>query len=259
MGKQKETGDNLLEKCLKWLYAIRNKSIAYKYLVKSFFVLVVDFNISLIMYSLELFVLSSHAQNINAGFWELFGFNGLLLYLIIILNGGMDNDELSRTLLIYYFLRNRRKVNYSIIKNIMVIFIVIALIHILFPIIEKFALGLEWSQSATLIIGFVIIALFVYIPLTESIVDEINYCKAKARGATVLFLAILCIFTYLHSDIVSGDMGNISEIAIFAIGQLAFAESAIGNYKAMYRKLGEDNKNDIHKYLQDVDEQYKKK
>lgn len=53
-------------------------------------------------------------------------------------------------------------------------------------------------------------------------------------------------------------VGNIYDIMIFAIGQIAFAESAISNYKSMYKKLKEEKKDEVEKYLEGVDKQYEK-
>lgn len=59
-------------------------------------------------------------------------------------------------------------------------------------------------------------------------------------------------------DMSSDDVGNIYDIMIFAIGQIAFAESAISNYKSMYKKLKEEKKDEVEKYLEGVDKQYEK-
>ena len=53
-------------------------------------------------------------------------------------------------------------------------------------------------------------------------------------------------------------INEIYDIMIFAIGQIAFAESAISNYKSMYKKLKEEKKDEVEKYLEGVDKQYEK-
>ena len=59
-------------------------------------------------------------------------------------------------------------------------------------------------------------------------------------------------------DTSSDNVGNIYDIIIFAIGQIAFAESAISNYKSMYKKLKEEKKDEVERYLEEVDKQYEK-
>lgn len=72
------------------------------------------------------------------------------------------------------------------------------------------------------------------------------------------FLILLVIYITSMMDMSSDDVGNIYDIMIFAIGQIAFAESAISNYKSMYKKLKEEKKDEVEKYLEGVDKQYEK-
>ena len=179
--------------------------------------------------------------------------------LIILLNWGTGQDNYSEVLLSYYYLISRRKrYQYNWIKIIVILFVIVFLISTLCQEIDIIAQALKFNLPETLIIGFVIISLFIYIPLTECVIDEVKFYRVKSIASIVQFLILLVIYITSMMDMSSDDVGNIYDIMIFAIGQIAFAESAISNYKSMYKKLKEEKKDEVEKYLEGVDKQYEK-
>lgn len=179
--------------------------------------------------------------------------------LIILLNWGTGQDNYSEVLLSYYYLISKRKrYQYNWIKIIVILFVIVFLISTLCQEIDIIAQALKFNLPETLIIGFVIISLFIYIPLTECVIDEVKFYRVKSITSIVQFLILLVIYITSMMDMSSDDVGNIYDIMIFAIGQIAFAESAISNYKSMYKKLKEEKKDEVEKYLEGVDKQYEK-
>lgn len=151
-----------------------------------------------------------------------------------------------------------KKYQYNWIKIIVILFVIVFLISTLCQEIDIIAQALKFNLPETLIIGFVIISLFIYIPLTECVIDEVKFYRVKSIASIVQFLILLVIYITSMMDMSSDDVGNIYDIMIFAIGQIAFAESAISNYKSMYKKLKEEKKDEVEKYLEGVDKQYEK-
>lgn len=179
--------------------------------------------------------------------------------MIILLNWGTGQDNYSEVLLSYYYLISKRKrYQYNWIKIIVILFVIVFLISTLCQEIDIIAQALKFNLPETLIIGFVIISLFIYIPLTECVIDEVKFYRVKSITSIVQFLILLVIYITSMMDMSSDDVGNIYDIMIFAIGQIAFAESAISNYKSMYKKLKEEKKDEVEKYLEGVDKQYEK-
>lgn len=157
-----------------------------------------------------------------------------------------------------YDSNKRKKYQYNWIKIIVILFVIVFLISTLCQEIDIIAQALKFNLPETLIIGFVIISLFIYIPLTECVIDEVKFYRVKSIASIVQFLILLVIYITSMMDMSSDDVGNIYDIMIFAIGQIAFAESAISNYKSMYKKLKEEKKDEVEKYLEGVDKQYEK-
>lgn len=179
--------------------------------------------------------------------------------LIILLNWGTGQANYSEVLLSYYYLISRRKrYQYNWIKIIVILIVIVFLISTLCQEIDFIAQSLKLNLSETLTIGFVIICLFIYIPLTECVIDEVKFYRVKSIASIVQFLILLIIYITSMMDMSSDNVGNIYDIIIFAIGQIAFAESAIGNYKSMYKKLKEEKKDEVERYLEEVDKQYEK-
>ena len=159
----------------------------------------------------------------------------------------------------YYLISKRKRYQYNWIKIIVILFVIVFLISTLWQEIDIIAQALKFNLPETLIIGFVIISLFIYIPLTECVIDEVKFYRVKSIASIVQFLILLVIYITSMMDMSSDDVGNICDIMIFAIGQIAFAESAISNYKSMYKKLKEEKKDEVEKYLEGVEKKYEKK
>lgn len=246
----------IVEKCLQWLYATRKKRFGYRIIVG---IILLVLGLALILYILEAFLLYNCIGNNGADFARILSVVVSTVILIILLNWGTGQDNYSEVLLSYYYLISKRKrYQYNWIKIIVILFVIVFLISTLCQEIDIIAQALKFNLPETLIIGFVIISLFIYIPLTECVIDEVKFYRVKSIASIVQFLILLVIYITSMMDMSSDDVGNIYDIMIFAIGQIAFAESAISNYKSMYKKLKEEKKDEVEKYLEGVDKQYEK-
>ena len=243
----------IVEKCLQWLYATRKKRFGHRIIVGIILLVLLVLGLALILYILEAFLLYNCIGNNGADFARILSVVVSTVILIILLNWGTGQDNYSEVLLSYYYLISKRKrYQYNWIK------IIVILISTLCQEIDIIAQALKFNLPETLIIGFVIISLFIYIPLTECVIDEVKFYRVKSITSIVQFLILLVIYITSMMDMSSDDVGNIYDIMIFAIGQIAFAESAISNYKSMYKKLKEEKKDEVEKYLEGVDKQYEK-
>lgn len=246
----------IVEKCLQWLYATRKKRFGHRIIVG---IILLVLGLALILYILEAFLLYNCIGNNGADFARILSVVVSTVILIILLNWGTGQDNYSEVLLSYYYLISKRKrYQYNWIKIIVILFVIVFLISTLCQEIDIIAQALKFNLPETIIIGFVIISLFIYIPLTECVIDEVKFYRVKSIASIVQFLILLVIYITSMMDMSSDDVGNIYDIMIFAIGQIAFAESAISNYKSMYKKLKEEKKDEVEKYLEGVDKQYEK-
>ena len=228
----------IVEKCLQWLYATRKKQFGHRIIVGIILLVLLVLGLALILYILEAFLLYNCIGNNGADFARILSVVVSTVILIILLK--------------------RKKYQYNWIKIIVILFVIVFLISTLCQEIDIIAQALKFNLPETLIIGFVIISLFIYIPLTECVIDEVKFYRVKSIASIVQFLILLVIYITSMMDMSSDDVGNIYDIMIFAIGQIAFAESAISNYKSMYKKLKEEKKDEVEKYLEGVDKQYEK-
>lgn len=249
----------IVEKCLQWLYATRKKRFGHRIIVGIILLVLLVLGLALILYILEAFLLYNCIGNNGADFARILSVVVSTVILIILLNWGTGQDNYSEVLLSYYYLISKRKrYQYNWIKIIVILFVIVFLISTLCQEIDIIAQALKFNLPETLIIGFVIISLLIYIPLTECVIDEVKFYRVKSITSIVQFLILLVIYITSMMDMSSDDVGNIYDIMIFAIGQIAFAESAISNYKSMYKKLKEEKKDEVEKYLEGVDKQYEK-
>lgn len=248
----------IVEKCLQWLYATRKKQFGHRIIVGIILLVLLVLGLALILYILEAFLLYNCIGNNGADFARILSVVVSTVILIILLNWGTGQDNYSEVLLSYYLISKRKKYQYNWIKIIVILFVIVFLISTLCQEIDIIAQALKFNLPETLIIGFVIISLFIYIPLTECVIDEVKFYRVKSIASIVQFLILLVIYITSMMDMSSDDVGNIYDIMIFAIGQIAFAESAISNYKSMYKKLKEEKKDEVEKYLEGVDKQYEK-
>ena len=247
------------EKYLQWLYTTRKKRFGHRIIVGIILLVLLVLGLALILYILEAFLLYNCIGNNGADFARILSVVVSTVILIILLNWGTGQDNYSEVLLSYYYLISKRKrYQYNWIKIIVILFVIVFLISTLCQEIDIIAQALKFNLPETLIIGFVIISLFIYIPLTECVIDEVKFYRVKSIASIVQFLILLVIYITSMMDMSSDDVGNIYDIMIFAIGQIAFAESAISNYKSMYKKLKEEKKDEVEKYLEGVDKQYEK-
>ena len=247
----------IVEKCLQWLYATRKKRFGHRIIVGIILLVLLVLGLALILYILEAFLLYNCIGNNGADFARILSVVVSTVILIILLNWGTGQDNYSEVLLSYYYLM-RKRYQYNWIKIIVILFVIVFLISTLCQEIDIIAQALKFNLPETIIIGFVIISLFIYIPLTECVIDEVKFYRVKSIASIVQFLILLVIYITSMMDMSSDDVGNIYDIMIFAIGQIAFAESAISNYKSMYKKLKEEKKDEVEKYLEGVDKQYEK-
>lgn len=251
----------IVEKCLQWLYATRKKRFGHRIIVGIILLVLLVLGLALILYILEAFLLYNCIGNNGADFARILSVVVSTVILIILLNWGTGQDNYSEVLLSYYYyylISKRKRYQYNWIKIIVILFVIVFLISTLCQEIDIIAQALKFNLPETLIIGFVIISLFIYIPLTECVIDEVKFYRVKSIASIVQFLILLVIYITSMMDMSSDDVGNIYDIMIFAIGQIAFAESAISNYKSMYKKLKEEKKDEVEKYLEGVDKQYEK-
>ena len=241
----------IVEKCLQWLYATRKKRFGHRIIVGIILLVLLVLSLALILYILEAFLLYNCIGNNGADFARILSVVVSTVILIILLNWGTGQDNYSEVLLSYYYLISKRKrYQYNWIKIIVILFVIVFLISTLCQEIDIIAQALKFNLPETIIIGFVIISLFIYIPLTECVIDEVKFYRVKSIASIVQFLILLVIYITSMMDMSSDDVGNIYDIMIFAIGQIAFAESAISNYKSMYKKLKEEKKDEVEKYLE---------
>lgn len=247
----------LIEKCLRWLYVTRRKNVVYRVFVST----IIFLFLALIMIAafglLEMFLLYNLAGKNSANFFGISKIVFSILILIILLNWGTKQSDYSKELLTcYWLIKNREKKKHNWVKGILIVAISTVLILALTDEIDRIAILLKASLVETLIVGFGIITLFVYIPLTESIIDEMKFYKTKSIASVVLLAILLIIYMASKGNVQTEDMSNVYDIMIFSIGQLAFAESAIANLKCIYKKMKEDKKEKISEYFQEVDKEY---
>lgn len=250
----------IIEKGLQWLYAIRKKQFRYRMIVGIILLVLFAFGLALILYILEVILLHNVIGNNSIDFARILIVVVSTIILIILLNWGTGQDNYSEVLLSYYFIMSRgKRKQCNWIKIIGIVLVSAVLVSTLCQEIDIIAKALKFNLSETLIIGFVIISLAIYIPLTGCIIDEVKSYRVKSIAAIVQFLILLGIYITSMMDMSSNDVGNIYNIIIFVIGQITFAESAISNHKSMYKKMKEEKKDELRKYLEEVDKQYEKK
>ena len=161
--------------------------------------------------------------------------------LIILLNWGTGQDNYSEVLLSYYYLISKRKrYQYNWIKIIVILFVIVFLISTLCQEIDIIAQALKFNLPETLIIGFVIISLFIYIPLTECVIDEVKFYRVKSITSIVQFLILLVIYITSMMDMSSDDVGNIYDIIHFLRREMldftAFPVFFVSNLLLVQRK-----------------------
>ena len=97
-------------------------------------------------------------------------------------------------------------------KGILIVAISTVLILALTDEIDRIVILLKASLVETLIVGFGIITLFVYISLTESIIDEMKFYKTKSIASVVLLAILLIIYMASKGNVQTEDMSNIYDI-----------------------------------------------
>lgn len=180
-----------------------------------------------------------------------------MIVLIILLNKGTEENNYSKVLLIcYYLISKRKRHRHGWIKGIVILSLIAYLVFALCQEVDIIAQALNIKLIETVIIGLVIISLFIDILLTECIINEIKFYKVKIITSIVQFFALLVIYIASSMDMLPDELENIYDIIIFAIGQIAFAESAVSNCKSMYKKIGEEKKEEIEEYLASADKKF---
>lgn len=260
MGELNHMTSIFLEKCLQWLYVTRKKKLWYKIMITTLVQILFVMGISMILYILEVVFVYNFSNTNSPNFVRIVAVIVGVALLIFLLNAGIKSEEYSKILLGYHYLSTRRERKpYSKIKSIVIIIIIVLLSRAICKEIDNIAYAIELNFSETLIIGFSILALVLYIPLTECVIDEMESYRIKAIVSSILFIILIGIYITFKGDTSPENMEGVCEIAIFAIGQVAFAENAVSNYKNMYKALKEQKKEELEEYFQRVDMQYLQK
>ena len=156
----------IVEKCLQWLYATRKKRFGHRIIVGIILLVLLVLSLALILYILEAFLLYNCIGNNGADFARILSVVVSTVILIILLNWGTGQDNYSEVLLSYYYLISKRKrYQYNWIKIIVILFVIVFLISTLCQEIDIIAQALKFNLPETIIIGFVIISLFIYLSL----------------------------------------------------------------------------------------------
>lgn len=247
----------IIEICLQWLYATRKKQSIYKSLVEIILLIWFGFSLTLIWYVLEAFLLYNCIGYNSANFIRILSIVISMIVLIILLNKGTEENNYSKVLLIcYYLISKRKRHRHGWIKGIVILSLIAYLVFALCQEVDIIAQALNIKLIETVIIGLVIISLFIDILLTKCIINEIKFYKVKIITSIVQFFALLVIYIASSMDMLPDELENIYDIIIFAIGQIAFAESAVSNCKSMYKKIGEEKKEEIEEYLASADKKF---
>lgn len=262
----KEIGNYIIEKLLQWIYVTRNKKSIQKILVTliaaSLFVTGLSLSIYIVEMVVEIVVFNNQLDTNNTNFMSVVAIIICIMVLIFLSNIGVKKCEYSRIILSYFYLNMQRKseekqsgmVKWLRIGGIILSSII--LLELICKELDRWSIILKLNDSDTIVFGFVIIALCIYIPITEFIFDKIQYYKVQASASLVLFIVMFIAYASSIGSISKNDTSKVLSILIFAIGQIVFIVNAISSYKNMYKIIMEKYKIELEEYLRITDEKY---
>lgn len=250
----------MIEKVLQWMYAIRNKKIIYRRGISFGLLLLLVTGVAMAIYVCEYFLTFNEKYLMTFKFSRIWIIIACICGIVILVNKGVKYSECSRILLSYSYLRKENKKNrLSWWRKCGIVFLGAVLVELVSKEVDNIAIRMEANQIETLVVGFAVLAIVVYIPLVESAVNKVKYYKMQFLASIWLFIIMIVFFAMSMDGTV--DLGNdrVAEAAIFSIGQIAFAVAAVTNYKNMYVELEKENINKLTEYLLRVDIEYAKK
>lgn len=247
---------------LEWIYATRNKKKFYKSISWIIFLMLFMMGISMALFLGESIVFYSLPDRRIKSLLRIFCIVFCVVSIIVLNNYGQEHCQYSRILLSYYYLKriNKRsrfswnKLTGTIVLCVVLIVMLSKEIGYIFQSEKN-----NFSTNEILVVCLVVIALIVYLSLTEGIIDKVYYYKMQARASITLFFLMLYVYIESLSSVSENDSNIIWGIMLFAIGQIAFATSALSSYKKMYLVLKDRRKEELERYLQEVDNGYDEK
>lgn len=259
MNDLKEEVSTPVEIILQWIYANRKKPRKIRYVILISLFIIGVLSISFLVYYAGCFFLINHEGTEKYIFCRILIVVVSFALVILAQNWGEKQIEFSEVFLGYYYLVHKhKKEKNSIIKNVVLISGTIVGTNQLIKVIDVISDIRKINMFQSTVFGFEIISLFIYLPLTEFIIDEIKKYRIKANSSLVLFCILFWLYVFGGNNDEIANSENMTNIVIFAVGQIAFVESAIINKKNLYIKLKEEEKDELKKYLQNVDDGYKK-
>ncbi len=250
----------MVEKVLQWMYAMRNRKMVYRRGLGLGLLLLLITGVAMAIYVCEYFITFDEKYLMTIKFSRIWVIIACICGIIVLVNKGLKYSECSQILLSYFYLRKENKKNkLSWWRKIGIVFFSALLVELVSKEVDNIAIRMEANQKETLVVGFAVLAIVVYVPLVESAVNKIKYYKMQFLAAVWLFIIMTVLFAMSIDGTVDFGNDRIAEVAIFSVGQIAFAVTAITNYKNMYVELEKENINGLTVYLLNVDIEYAEK
>lgn len=113
----------------------------------------------------------------------------------------------------------------------------------------------QMNEIETLIMIMVVTFGGAYFLLTDTIIENFRRYRAKSIAAVLLILSLSFLYSWQLSEASTSSI-DVYGVIIFGLGLLALLDTAVNNYREMFRCLREDHKEELENYLKSVTEYY---
>lgn len=135
------------------------------------------------------------------------------------------------------------------------IFLLFVIYNCCMPIFEKVSVICQMNEIETLIMIMVVTFGGAYFLLTDTIIENFRRYRAKSIAAVLLILSLSFLYSWQLSE-ASTSSFDVYGVIIFGLGLLALLDTAVNNYREMFRCLREEHKEELENYLKSVTEYY---
>lgn len=182
---------------------------------------------------------------------------GCIIAIFFIMNIFDEKVNVEKTIIKHVYLNQKiRKSNWIDYFRLILVLILISVICTAFmPTFNQFCKMLELNETESTIVCFVAVLSITYLALVETISDEVRRYRIKTIACMLIFLILIIVYMQIYGDNKIEEK-DVLGILVFGFGQLAFLDSGIGNYRALYKCLEEKYELDLELYYQEVVEKF---
>ncbi len=175
---------------------------------------------------------------------------GSVLMITVAMNVLATKKDVFKIVLEHMFLHKQTKQS-TIIEVLRVVVIAIMFSVIWWrcsPILSRVIDYLQMNEAEAIIMVLMIIFGGSYFLLTDTIIDDYRRHKAKAIASVLIMIIMIFLYIFQISEN-NFSQFDVYALLIFCIGLLAFLDSAINNYRDMYRCLGNRYQSELDEYF----------